>query len=303
MPELSDVEGFRRYFARFAAGRRVESVAVADPMLARNTSPQGLGRALAGRRFAAPDRHGKWLIAPADGKQVLMHFGMTGLLVWGGSEAEPHPHDRIVFRLDGGELRYRNQRRFGGIWLARASRERDAITGRLGPDALKIDRDQFREILARRRGALKPALMDQKLIAGLGNLLSDEILWRARINPRTPVASLPTRRISRLHDAMRKVLRDSNRRGRVPPERGWLTGARNDRDGRCPRCGAKLARATIAGRTAVWCPRCQRSQRQLDCTARGGRGPHVEAFRKSTGPICLGATCALVCPSRTCTGG
>jgi formamidopyrimidine-DNA glycosylase len=258
VPELSDVEGFRRYLARFAAGRRVRSVEVADPMLLRNTNAQGLGRVLAGKRLGRPRRHGKWLIAPADGIEVLFHFGMTGLLVWTGDGDENHRHDRIVFRLDGGELRYRNMRRFGGVWVARSERERDAATGRLGPDALDLDSELFQELLSRRRGAIKPALMDQKLIAGLGNLLSDEILWRARINPRAQARTLGGRRVSRLEAMMREVLREANRRGRVPPEPGWLTGARDRRDGRCPQCGARLSRATIGGRTTVWCPRCQR---------------------------------------------
>jgi formamidopyrimidine-DNA glycosylase len=258
LPELSDVEGFRRYLARYAAGRRVRSVEVADPMLLRNTSPQGLGRMVGGKRFREPHRHGKWLIAPVDGVEVLFHFGMTGLLAWSGDGAETHPHDRIVFRLDGGELRYRNMRRFGGVWVARSDRERDAVTGRLGPDALELDPYAFAELLSRRRGAIKPALMDQKLIAGLGNLLSDEVLWRAGINPRTPVQRIRSRRVSRLQATMSEVLREANRHGRVPPERGWLTGARNDRHGGCPRCGTRLRRETIGGRTAVWCPRCQR---------------------------------------------
>src|SRR5919109_5020867 len=102
MPELSDVEGFRRYFARFAAGRAINSVAVADSLVVRNTSPRRLDSALAGRRFERPHRHGKWLIAPAQGVQVLMHFGMTGLLVWRGGEAVLDRHDRVVFRLRGG---------------------------------------------------------------------------------------------------------------------------------------------------------------------------------------------------------
>jgi formamidopyrimidine-DNA glycosylase len=105
MPELSDVEGFRRHFARYAAGRRIDAVSVADPMLVRNASPRALGRVLTGMRFGEPERHGKWLIAPAGEARVLLHFGMTGLLVWSASGDERHRHDRIVFELSGGELR------------------------------------------------------------------------------------------------------------------------------------------------------------------------------------------------------
>jgi formamidopyrimidine-DNA glycosylase len=258
VPELCDVEGFRRYLARFATGRRIEWVLVADPPLVRNASPQALGRALAGQRFARPGRHGKWLIAPAGGPELLLHFGMTGRLIWSADERDRHRHDRVVFRLRGGELRYRNMRRFGGVWLARSAAERRELLAPLGPDAMTVDAGSLREILAGRRRGMKSALMDQELIAGLGNLLSDEILWRARIDPRRRADELTARRVARLHEAMVGVLRAGNRRGRVPPERGWLTGARDRRDARCPRCDTALRRATIAGRTTVWCPRCQR---------------------------------------------
>ena len=105
-----------------------------------------------------------------------MHFGMTGLLAW-HREGEPrHRHDRLVFACEGGELRYRNMRRFGGFWLARDRDGRDAVTGPLGPDAAAVDRHRFVELVAGHRGQVKPVLMDQTVIAGLGNLLVDEIL-------------------------------------------------------------------------------------------------------------------------------
>jgi formamidopyrimidine-DNA glycosylase len=258
MPELPDVEGFRRYFARYAAGRQVTAVEVADRDLVRNTTPQGLARRLVGRRFSKPGRHGKWLIAPNGGPELLLHFGMSGLLAYSARDTDRHRHDRATFLLGEGRLRYRNMRRLGGIWVARSPAERQEATGPLGPDALEIEADEFAHLLERRRGGIKSALMDQRLIAGLGNLLSDEILWRARIHPRRPVARLRRDRFERLHGAMRNVLRVANRHRRVPPIAGWLTGARDAPEPRCPRCGAHLRRATVAGRTAVWCPRCQR---------------------------------------------
>jgi formamidopyrimidine-DNA glycosylase len=112
--------------------------------------------------------------------------------------------------------------------------------------------------VAGRRGTLKLTLMDQSLIAGLGNLMVDEIAWRARVDPRRKVSELSRRRIDRLGEAMDEVVRESLPTGRVPPAAGWLTGARDARDAKCPRCGTKLRRATVAGRTTVWCPREQR---------------------------------------------
>jgi formamidopyrimidine-DNA glycosylase len=251
LPELPDVEGFRRVACK-AAGRRIDSVDVLDGTLMRG----GRGGTIVGARFGDPRRHGKWLIFPAGDAEVLMHFGMTGGLDWERRNSERHRHDRIVFVCRGGELRYRNMRKFGGVWISKRGGER--VTGPLGPDAAGIDHERFHELLGRRCGGIKAALMDQRLIAGLGNLMVDEIAWRARVNPRARVASLSRRRIDRLWDAMDQVVRESVPTGRVPPAEGWLTAARDAREPTCPRCGGRLRKSTVAGRTTAWCPRCQR---------------------------------------------
>jgi formamidopyrimidine-DNA glycosylase len=183
---------------------------------------------------------------------------MTGLLTWSADDSERHPHDRAIFVCERGELRYNNMRRFGGVWLARDARERDKVTGPLGPDAATISHDEFERLLAGRRGGAKAALMDQRLLAGVGNLLSDEILWRARIRPQTPVSRLSPSQRRRLYEALRAAVSESVRYGRVPHGQRWLTRVRDERGARCPRCGTALKRATVAGRTACWCPRCQR---------------------------------------------
>ncbi len=258
MPELPDVEGFRRYLARHAEGHRIVSVQAPDRKLIRNRTASELGRALKGRPFGRPRRHGKWLIAPVGEVELLLHFGMTGFLRWSADDQQRGPHDRVIFDCDDGELRYNDLRRFGGVWLARDDRERAAVTGPLGPDAATLERQAFEQLLSARRGAIKAALLDQRLIAGIGNLLSDEILWRARVHPATPVAKLSSRRRDRLYEALRDAVRESVQCGRVPHGERWLTRVRDDRESTCPRCGARLRRATIAGRTACWCPREQR---------------------------------------------
>jgi formamidopyrimidine-DNA glycosylase len=257
MPELPDVEGFRRFFDRHAAGKRVRRVHDVDEYLLKNTSPSGLGRALGGRRFEQARRHGKLLVCPTDGATLLLHFGMTGSLVWSGEEPEQHPHDRLSLELDDGELRYRNMRKLGSIRLARDERELDEIVGRLGPDWLDVSRERLDELLDGRRGSIKAALMDQSLAAGLGNLTADESLWQARIDPRRAVSSLGEHDRDVLHRAIRTVLADSIPHGLVPGKRTWLTGARDRRDAACPRCGARLERVRIGGRTTVFCPREQ----------------------------------------------
>jgi formamidopyrimidine-DNA glycosylase len=257
MPELPDVEGFRRHFTRHAAGKKVLAVH-ADRSIFRNTNPQGLGKALRGRRFDDPHRHGKWLICPTDGPLLLLHFGMTGRLVWSGEEADRHRHDRLCLELDDGELRYRNLRKLGGVWLAPDAGAIEEATGSLGPDAYEISEKDFLGSLARRRGAIKALLMNQRFVAGLGNLTVDEALWQARIAPGRGAGSLNETEGDFLYRKIRKVLRDSMAVGLVPSKRTWLTGARGVREPKCPRCGSRLHRGRVAGRTTYWCGSCQR---------------------------------------------
>lgn len=258
MPELPDVEGYRRYFARYARGKQVREVSAPARDMLRNTTPSALSRSLRGRRFGDPARHGKWLIAPTGGPVLVFHFGMTGRFQWDGAGHPYHRHDRVVLGFADGTLRYRNMRKLGGVWMARDEDEVEAITGPLGPDALDVDAEAFEDLLAGRRGGAKATLMNQRLIAGIGNELSDEILWQARIGPARPVPTLDPRRRRALHRAMRRVIAESNRHGRIPRKRGWISSQRGVASPRCPRCRRGLRRSRIAGRTSYWCPRCQR---------------------------------------------
>jgi formamidopyrimidine-DNA glycosylase len=257
VPELPDVEAYRHFFLRHAAGRTVRSV-TADPTVVRNTSPQALGRALRGRRFDQPDRLGKWLICWTDGPVLLLHFGMTGDLVWSGDEPARHRHDRLILVFDQGELRYRNMRKLGGIWLAHDRAEVEQVLGPLGPDALALSRSAFLAVLSRRRGGIKAALMDQRFVAGVGNIIADETLWQARIHPRREIATLSDPERARLHRAMTEVIREAvEGYDHVPRRRSRLSARRGLPDARCPRCHTPLARGVVAGRTTYHCPVCQ----------------------------------------------
>ncbi|HEX6513160.1 MAG TPA: DNA-formamidopyrimidine glycosylase family protein [Chloroflexota bacterium] len=255
MPELPDVEGFRRELARDALGRLIQRVEVTDSGVLRNVGAAMLHRALRGEHIARPERHGKWLLARTTGPTVMLHFGMTGSLCWWPNEGERHRHDRVIFVLDKGELRYRDMRKLRGLWLARGVEDEQRIMGRQGPDATQVNAAELRQRLGARGRMLKPALMDQRLIAGLGNLLADEMLWHARLLPERDTTSLAEQDWQRLHRAMRKILRESIPEGCVPDKEHWLTGHRHDR--LCPRCRTELRRKPIGGRTSYWCPRCQ----------------------------------------------
>lgn len=257
MPELPDVEGFRRELAGHLPGRRVLDVDVRDAGVLRGVTASELASRLTGHRFAEPRRHGKWLILPTDGPVLLIHSGMTGHPYYTESAEQADDRDRLVVCLDRGELRYTDLRKLRGVWLAGDEDEVSGVLGDQGPDALGIGLRGFRDVLRGRRGKLKPTLLDQSVVAGLGNLLVDEICWRARINPARPIPGLTDDDVRSLHDATRRTLRTAIGHGCVPGLPRWLTRVRDDPDPHCPRCHGPLRRGRVGGRTTVWCPRCQ----------------------------------------------
>ncbi|MEV0639394.1 DNA-formamidopyrimidine glycosylase family protein [Streptomyces sp. NPDC050619] len=259
MPELPDVEGFREVLETCAKGRVIERVDVRDAGVLHGVSARRLRGALEGRRFTRPERLGKWLLAhTGDGPTLMLHFGMTGLLVCGHSDDAPEAHDRVLFTVGGGrQVRYRDQRKLQGVWLAEDDSELARLLDEQGPDAMAVDREEFMAALSARRGRVKTVLTDQSVLAGLGNLLADEILWRAGLPPTTRASDLTEAELRRLYTHMGRTLRSAVTAGRVPPRDSWLTGHRDDTDPVCPRCDGPLRRRRMSGRTTVWCPRCQ----------------------------------------------
>ncbi|MFH9006150.1 Fpg/Nei family DNA glycosylase [Streptomyces afghaniensis] len=258
MPELPDVEGFRQVLESCAKGRVVRRIEVRDAGVLHGVGVRRLRDALEGRRFGTPERHGKWLLARTGGPTLVLHFGMTGRLVCARPEDAVEAHDRVLFTLSGNrQLRFRDQRKLQGLWLAHDDSDLDRLLRRQGPDAMTVGRAEFDAVLSARRGHLKTALTDQSVLAGLGNLLADEILWRARLRPDRRARELTPDDRRQLYGEMRRTLRSAVKAGCVPPRDSWLTGHRDDPDPRCPRCGSGLRRSRMAGRGTVWCPRCQ----------------------------------------------
>ncbi|MGH2682195.1 MAG: Fpg/Nei family DNA glycosylase [Actinomycetota bacterium] len=261
MPELPDVEHYRRFLARHAVGARVERVIITDEGILRNADAQTLDAVLRGERFEVPERRGKWLIAWTSGPAVLLHFGMTGDLGWGRDESGRHRHDRVIFQLDRGELRYRNMRKLGGVWLAHDAEGLEGILSGLGPDALALDRRTFEGLLRGRQGRVKAALMDQSLVAGVGNLLADEALWRARIHPARRIQDLSEEERRRLFSGLRRTIRAGIEEFDGGIRTRWMR-IRGQPGARCPRCRSPLGRTVVGGRTTYFCPRCQPPPRQ-----------------------------------------
>src|SRR5437867_5244175 len=207
MPELPDVESFRRYFDATSLHQRIDDVDVRNAYVLKGISGKELARRLKGRRFESTRRHGKHLFARTDGGTWLrLHFGMTGSLRYFKGEEKAPPHTRVLFVFAKDyRLAFDDQRKFGQVGLLEDVDE--FLRKRaLGPDALDIDVAEFKAKLARHRGAVKSILMNQRLIAGIGNIYADEILFHARIHPATQIARLGNKHINRLFAAMRHVL-------------------------------------------------------------------------------------------------
>lgn len=245
MPELPEAERARTLIAERALGRRIVAVEDGDSYVSRPHAPGELAAALLGRRLTSANRIGKslWLETDGGGPDLGLHLGMAGRIA---IDEEPHERwDRFALTFaDGGRLALRDKRRLGRAVLA-------PDLSRLGPDAALVTRAEFRERVGRSGAPIKARIMDQGVIAGVGNLLADEILWQARLDPRRPASSLSETELDALRRAVRAAVRHAVRGG------GAHTGALNphrERDGHCPRCGAPLSRTRIGGRTTYWCP-------------------------------------------------
>lgn len=248
MPELPEVERARALIEARGLGRRIAAVDDSDTYVCRPHAPGEIAEALTGRRLTAAHRRGKTMwCETGDGPDLGLHLGMAGRIAIDEDPA-PNHWDRFTLELaDGGRLALRDKRR-----LSRARLE--PSLSRLGPDAGEIDREDFRALVGRGEAPVKARIMDQSVLAGVGNLLADETLWRARLSPRRPAGELDADELDALRRALRAAIRDAIRHGGV--HTGQIIGERHA-GGHCPRCGASLRRAKVAGRTTWWCPREQ----------------------------------------------
>jgi formamidopyrimidine-DNA glycosylase len=259
VPEILEVEQYRQA-AQMIVGRTIVEVLAPDMwFLKRGLMATGLRDALEGRAVSAVRRRGKLLLVDTDGPVLGLRFGMTGrLLVDGdlsigalqyGPDRLDDAWQRFGLRFSpSGSLVIDDARRLGGVEL-----EPDVDV--LGPDALSLTRRQLAAALAGGRAPIKAALLDQHRVAGLGNLLVDEILWRAGLDPTRPAGSLAPDEVAELQRTLRRTLRQLARRG--GSHTGDLQAARMP-GAVCPRDGTPLERRTVGGRTTYSCPTHQR---------------------------------------------
>ncbi len=268
MPELPEVEVVRQQLEKSWVGRRIEDVWVAAPNYFFVTPPRELKRRLSGRRTLALGRLGKYILAELDDEsRLLCHLGMTGQISARPLARDAHVH--LVLSLSGKKtITFRDVRKFGKVeWLAPG--ESSPRLDKLGPDALTASAALLARGFEGRRVAVKSALLDQGVLAGVGNIYADEALYRARVAPERPAFGLSASEIRLLARSVRDILAQSVAQGGstindyIQPD-GRLGGFQNwhrvyGRTGEpCPRCRTAIRRVVLGGRSSHYCPSCQK---------------------------------------------
>lgn len=261
MPELPEVESARAVIERAALGRKIAAVDDSDRYECRPHAAGEIASALTGTTLTAAHRRGKSMWCETDGGPVLgIHLGMSGKIVItepDGAESDggdywkrgravgDHRHTRFSLTFaDGGMLRLVDPRRLGRVRL-------DPMISDLGPDAGTIGAQEFSDAIRRGRAPVKVRLLDQHVLAGVGNLLADEITWRAGIDPARTVDTLTEAERDALYEAVRESVADAIRDGGVHT---LTMVSHRTAGGHCPRDGAELRRGKVGGRTTFWCP-------------------------------------------------
>lgn len=277
MPELPEVETTVRVLRPRVTGRRFTAVEVGVPRMVRAPSPEGLTSGLPGRQVASLERRGKFIVFRLDQGVLVMHLMMGGALMWaeppdngeGGATPWPAKHTRLRFMLDNGaELWLVNPRTLGGVWLVETPEQ---VVGHLGPEPLdpNFRTETLAARLAGRSAPIKPLLLSQEVVAGIGNIYADESLFLAGVRPERPADEITPQELERLHQAILTSLEKGIRLG------GTSLGDFIDPFGNagshqtslnvfrqqgkpCPHCGTTIQKRMFRGRGTHFCPQCQK---------------------------------------------
>ncbi len=253
------MEIFKRYISRRAVGKRIVKVDYYDDAMLL-TSKKHISQTLLDATFSNIHRHGKYVFLECGKGYLMFHFGMTGEPGYFHIEKDPPDYSRFVITFeDNHALACISRRKLGKIDIVK-----DITTfikdHEIGEDAMSIDRESFRDVMSRKRGSIKNALMNQKTIAGLGNIYTDEILFQEKIHPKTPVSSLQDKSLGSLYTTMKNVCHTAIR-GQAKlenmPEPTLLT--RRSPGERCPVCDSPIQKITVNNRGTYFCPECQKN--------------------------------------------
>ena len=274
VPELPEIEAIKRVIEPQIQGLAIEQVTVNRPEVVAHPSADEFCTRITGQFFTEINRRGKFLIlCLSSGDKVVLHLRMTGCLLVTPADYPEEKHTYLVFHLSGGrELRFSDTRRFGRFWLLRQG-EADTYTGmeKLGAEPFDpgFSGEYLSARLGKRKKAIKECLLDQSVIAGIGNIYSDEILFAARIHPERPANTLTTEKWNRLASVIPERLAFFVEKNKTTPEEYLAAKGQDYRNTPflqvyghggepCPVCGETLCRTVIGGRSSVYCPACQK---------------------------------------------
>jgi formamidopyrimidine-DNA glycosylase len=262
MPELPDVESFRRYFDSTSLNKKINNVEVNSKTVLAGISPRALQSRLKGEKFKSTFGHGKYLFAETSkGDFLVMHFGMTGFLSYFKNPEDASKHIRVQINFTNGyHLGYDCARKLGRIDLVDDYNE-FIKRKKLGVDPIRenINYQTFKEIVDGRKGTAKSVLMNQEIFAGVGNIYSDEILFQAKINPNSSFEKLKEKDLKEIFNKMKDILKKAISKDADPgklPDSFLLHYRRPGKD--CPVCSGKIKKSTIGGRSSYYCSKHQR---------------------------------------------
>ena len=258
MPELPEVQTFKSYFDSTSLKKTVKRTEVRDKRILIGTITS-FKKYLKGKTFKSSQRHGKYLMVSLGSKNLLFHFGMTGDFEAFDDKDEEPRYSKVMFEFtDGTFLSYTSRRMFGKVGII-GSVEEFIRNKPLGPDALKMQYREFKDTLSRRSAIAKSALLNQEIIAGIGNIYSDEILFRTRIHPKTKINKLDEIQLKELYKNIKDVLKYGiEHEGELSEYSQDFLIPHRSKDERCPKCGTEIERYEISGRHGFFCPSCQK---------------------------------------------
>lgn len=269
MPELPEVQTIVDDLKNKISGARIIDVKTLTRSIWRYKYPRK--RNIIGTTVSGISRRGKYiLVILSNGNVIIVHLGMTGRLTFAPSGYRSEKHTHVVLKFAGFDLHYNDIRRFGFLDLRGLDDlKKVSYLKKLGPDPFELKRERFIDIIKSKKRMIKPLLLDQSIVSGLGNIYSDEILFEARIHPRTISSKIGSKRLVNLYEASLVILKNAIKaRGSSISNYVDGSGVRGvyqnshrvyGREGQpCEKCGAKIKGEIVGGRSAHFCPRCQR---------------------------------------------
>ncbi len=271
MPELPEVQTIVDALKKSIVGKKIKSINI-DSSRVFSQNKASLKKGLKGRKIISIKRRGKFIIIEMSrNRSLLIHLGMTGGIFFSTENQLPEKHDHLIIKFtDRTQITYHDPRKFGKVKsVSSLEIDKNPEIAKLGPEPLKISENEFVNLLKKRKGRIKTTLLNQKVLAGLGNIYSDEALFDARIYPLTKADRLKEKMLSKLHLSIQKILKKAIRAGgssvddylNIDGEKGFFQFHHKvyGREGKpCKRCKAKIKRIRISQRSSFFCPSCQK---------------------------------------------